>query len=186
MAMRPRKKREDEERPEEPVAGTETDTADQEDAAELRGRLDDALERWKRAQADFQNLKRRQQGDIDAAVRRTVQPLLEDLLRVADHFEMALSAPTTNDESRALADGVRLIRDQLDRALRQAGVEPLDASGALDPNLHEAVATVPDADAAPGTIVDVLQTGYLWNDVVLRHARVRVAVEPPSGDEAEG
>ncbi len=153
--------------------GAEAERGDQLD-------LQDALERWKRAQADYQNLKRRQQTDIDAAVRRTVQPLLEDLLRVADHFDMALTAPTTTDESKALADGVRLIRDQLERTLQQAGVQPLDASGALDPTLHEAVATVPDADAEPGTILDVIQRGYLWNDVVLRHARVRVAVAPPA------
>ncbi len=177
--MRAKKKRDQESEAEADrsvASGQEGAGAEQGDQLDLQ----DALERWKRAQADYQNLKRRQQTDIDAAVRRTVQPLLEDLLRVADHFDMALSAPTTTDESKALADGVRLIRDQLERTLQQAGVQPLDASGALDPTLHEAVATVPDADAEPGTILDVIQRGYLWNDVVLRHARVRVAVAPPA------
>ncbi|MEM7306166.1 MAG: nucleotide exchange factor GrpE [Planctomycetota bacterium] len=150
----------------------------------LRAERDDYHARWQRAAADYQNLRRRELTDSEDRVRRTMQPLLEKMLFVLDYLDMALACPTTNDESKNLAVGVRLTRDQFLQALEQEEVRPIPTAEAFDPALHEATATVERDDLAPGTIVDVVRTGYTWRGDVLRYAHVTVAAEPATGDEA--
>ena len=136
---------------------------------------DDYLDKWKRAQADFANLRRRTGADIEAAVRRSQQGLLEGMLLAIDHLELALAAPAKSPEAKALREGVELTRDQMLAALAREGVQAITIQQAFDPKLHEAVVTIEDADAEPGTIVSVVRPGYTWGDVVLRPAHVAVA-----------
>jgi molecular chaperone GrpE len=144
----------------------------------LRREVDELRARWQRAQADYQNLKRRTQSDLDGMLRRNMQPLLESLLLVIDHLDMALAAPVTSEDARGLAVGVRMTRDQLVRALEEEDVRSIREDGEFDPELHQAVASVPDADGTPGAIVDVVRRGYSWRGAVLRPARVRVTAAP--------
>ncbi|HVS08492.1 MAG TPA: nucleotide exchange factor GrpE, partial [Planctomycetota bacterium] len=142
---------------------------------------DESLARLQRAQADYANLRRRAQADLDSALQRSLRPLLESLLLVVDHLDMALAAPQESDESRNLARGVRLTRDQLLRALAQEGVQPIPQSGRFDPALHDAVATEGRDDLEPGTVVGTVRPGYTWRGQVLRHAHVKVARERNAG-----
>ena len=143
----------------------------------LERERDESLARLQRAQADYANLRRRAQVDLDSALQRSLRPLLENLLLVVDHLDLALAAPQGSEESRSLARGVRLTRDQLLRALAQEGVEPIAESGRFDPALHEAVATEERDDLEPGTVVETVRPGYTWRGQVLRHAHVKVARE---------
>jgi molecular chaperone GrpE len=143
----------------------------------LERERDESLARLQRAQADYANLRRRAQTDLDSALQRSLRPLLESLLLVVDHLDLALAAPQESDESRNLARGVRLTRDQLLRALAQEGVQPIPHSGRFDPALHEAVATEERDDLEPGTVVETVRPGYTWRGQVLRHAHVKVARE---------
>ena len=147
------------------------------DVDRLARERDEYLAQWQRAQADYQNLRRRHMAEIEANRRRSLQPLLESLLLVLDNLDMALSAERTSEESQNLARGIQLTRDQFVRALEQEGVRPVETEGSFDPSVHEAVASVP-ADQPPGTIVQVLRPGYTWGDTVLRPAQVHVAAEP--------
>lgn len=144
---------------------------------------DEYLEHWRRAQADYQNLRRRTFGEIEGAVRRETQPLLEDLLLVMDHLDLALASPCTGEESRNLARGIELIRDQLVRALERQEVRPVPEGGQLDPSVHDAVSRVVDPELEPGTIVQTVRRGYTWKDAVLRPAHVVVATAPDAGGE---
>lgn len=153
---------------------------------------DEYLELWKRAQADYKNLRRRAQAELEAGTRRAMQPLLDSLLLVLDHLDMALMAPTPNDETKNYAVGVEMTRNQLVTALRQEGVVEISTQGAFDPELHQAVSTVESPDVEPGAIVATIRKGYTWNDLVLRPAHVSVAAAPggradapPSSNEAE-
>jgi molecular chaperone GrpE len=148
------------------------------DASALAAERDDYLARWQRAAADYQNLKRRSAAEVEGAVRRSLEGLLSGLLLVVDHLELALSSKLESDDARALAEGVRLTRDQLLGTLRQEGVEPIAEGGAFDTGLHEAVAMVERDDLEPGQVVDTLRRGYTWRGQVLRAAQVRVSRSP--------
>ena len=152
---------------------------------QLLAERDEYLDRWKRAQADYKNLRRRTLADIESAVRHSMQSLLEQLLVVMDHLELALKTPVTQEESRTLARGVQMIQSQLAQVFEREGVQPIPETGQLDPRLHEAVATVQNASLKPGTIVDTVRRGYTWKDVVLRPAQVRAAAPETTPDEAE-
>jgi molecular chaperone GrpE len=129
-----------------------------------------------RSQADYQNLRRRLQSDIDTAVGRSKGPLLQDLLLVLDYLDMALAAPVTTAEGRNLHAGVEMTKGQLVRALEREGVKLIAETGTFDPALHDAVESVVTDEAVPNTILATLRKGYTQNGAVLRPAQVKVAV----------
>lgn len=147
------------------------------DAEKLR---DEYLASWQRSQADYQNLRRRLQGDIDAAVARSKTALLTDLMLVLDYLEMALATPVTTPEGKNLHAGVEATKTQLVRALEREGVTPVRESGPFDAAIHQAVERVETTELAPNEIESTLRRGYISNGTVLRPAQVRVAVAPAS------
>ena len=149
--------------------------------AELEARCADLETRWLRSQADYQNARRRAQQELDSALLRTLQPLLDELLLVADYLDMALSAPATTPESKALAAGVALTRSKLAQALELVDVRPVATSGPFDPAQHEAVESRPSTSPA-GTILATLRPGYTWQGRILRPARVAVAAASRADD----
>ena len=153
--------------------------------AELEARCAELEARWLRAQADNQNMRRRQQQELDSAVLRALQPLLDELLLVLDYLDLALASPATTGEARALAEGVSLTRAKLVQALELADVRPIAAAGPFDPARHEAVASRPAPKVAPGTIVATARPGYTWQGRILRPARVVIASAPEDGAGAE-
>ena len=151
--------------PEEQIAAL------QEECATLR-------EKSLRAQADYQNQKRRAFAERDMEVRRRLQPLLSELLLVLDFLDMALGSPANNEETKNLLMGVDMTRTRFLQALENAGVHPIPSEGMFDPELHEATETELAPDKEPGTILRTVRRGYEWNDTVLRHAQVVVAKDP--------
>jgi molecular chaperone GrpE len=160
--------------------------------AALRER-EEALAQWKRAAADYQNLRRRAQSDQDAALRRALEPLLAELLLALDGLDLALAAVSSpaargaeaaaREGGGALEAGVRLTREQIARALEAVDVRPIPAEPgqAFDPACHQAVAEVAPADTEarpPGTIHDAFRRGWSWRGAVLRPAQVRVVARP--------
>ncbi len=146
---------------------------------------DEYLELWKRAQADYKNLRRRGQADLEAGIRRNMQPLLDSLLLVLDHLDMALTAPTPTEETRNFAIGVQMTRDQLLSALLQEQVLEITTDGEFDPELHQAVEMVTDSDSEPGNIVETVRKGYSWRGVVLRFAQVKVAASDETAEDPQ-
>jgi molecular chaperone GrpE len=150
---------------------------------QLQRDRDEYYENWRRAQADFQNLRRRQSEVINASVLASKRELLGELLLVLDYLDMALLTPVETQEGKNLAMGVRMTRDQMMQFLSQREVEPIDTSGAFDPSLHEAVETVERDDVAPGTILETSRAGYTLGKDVLRYANVKVSAAPSAGGE---
>lgn len=148
----------------------------------LTAERDEYLSKYQRAHADCQNMRRRAGEDNEDRVKRRMQPLLEEMLLVLDNLEMALLSPTESQDAKNLFVGVKMTRDQLLTALGTEDVDRIVPEGALDPNLHQAIAVVEDTDAEAGHIIDCTRHGYTWRDVVLRTAQVRVA---PGLAEAE-
>jgi molecular chaperone GrpE len=153
-------------------------------SAELEARCADLEARWLRAQADYQNLRRRAQQELDSSLFRVLQPLLDELLLVADYLDMALAAPATGAEAKALAAGVELTRSKLAQALEQVDVRAIPTSGSFDPALHEAAESRVVREKAPGTVLATTRPGYTWQGRILRPARVVVAAAPEGAGAA--
>jgi molecular chaperone GrpE len=138
-----------------------------------------------RMQADYQNLRRRIALDTDAAVARSKQSLLSELLLVLDYLEMALVAPCTSAEGKNLHAGVELTRAQLWKVLEREGVALVPETGRFDAAVHQAVERVETAGEPEGTILATLRRGYTLGGQILRPAHVRVAAPASSGAPAE-
>jgi molecular chaperone GrpE len=142
---------------------------------------DEYYENWRRSQADFKNLRRRQSEVIAASTMATKRELLGELLLILDYLDMALLTPVETHEGKNLAMGVKMTRDQMMQFLSQREVEPIDTGGSFNPELHEAVETIETTDAGPGTILETTRAGYTLGKDVLRYANVKVAAAPGSG-----
>ena len=166
----------------EPVE-TAGNGAEATELAEVSAQRDEYLASWQRSQADYQNLRRRVQSDIDSATARAKLPLLQDLLLVVDYLDMALMAPCTSAEGKNLQAGVEMTKGQLVRALEREGVRGVPDTGAFDAAVHQAVERVETDDMPPNTIVSTMRKGYTQNGAVLRPAQVRVSAEITPGGE---
>lgn len=142
---------------------------------EETGRLREAL---LRKSADFENLKRRTEKDKAEYYKFALADTFHDLLGVLDNFERAL-AHRGDASSEDFQAGIDMIARQLGESLRRYGLVEVPALGLpFDPNVHEAVVREETADAAPGTVLEVFQKGYMLNERLLRPARVKVAGAP--------
>jgi molecular chaperone GrpE len=142
----------------------------------LKAERDSLLDRLARAQAEFENARRRaskeQQDFRDYATVDTVKSLLP----VMDSFERALQVKSEPGDFRG---GVELIYKQLQDALTKLGVRAIPAKGeAFDPHVHEAIEMVETSDAADHEVLEELQRGYKLKDRLLRPAMVKVAKNP--------
>lgn len=137
-----------------------------------------------RALAEAQNTRRRLERERDEAIKYASIPLLRDLVPAADNLARALAALPPellegNEAARSLQEGVAMTERTLLAALQKHGVQKIEPLGQpLDPNLHEAMFEVPTGEAAPGTVVQVLEAGWKQNDRLIRPARVGVAKAP--------
>ena len=140
----------------------------------LRAELEQERDRYLRTRADFENYRRRVERDRDVAARQAKQDLLLALVDLADGFDRALVHIDESPDS--VVAGLYGMQRRLRSLLEAEGVKSFESVGQpFDPTRHEALATVRDFDGAPGTVVDEAGRGYLWNDELLRPARVRVA-----------
>ena len=146
----------------------------------LRAAADDAeskrieyLGDLKRVAADFDNYRKRVARDQDALVARAHERLVKELLPVLDDLERALLAAAEHQEAK-LEEGVRLVHRQLEETLSREGLVEIETDGRFDPHVHEALLAQP-SDADEGSVIEVLQKGYMLGDRVLRPARVVVA-----------
>jgi molecular chaperone GrpE len=162
-----------------------TETQEEGDAlALLRAEKDEAIDRWKRTAADFENYKRRAAREREEYVVLANERLIGELLPVLDDLERALDAAAEHEEAQ-LEEGVRLVHRSLAALLERHGVRPIATDGQFDPHVHEALLSQP-SEADEGSVIDVIQKGYRLGDRVVRPARVVVAAAPPAQEPHEG
>lgn len=163
----------------DPDAVPPAETPARDESSALRAERDRLQSQLLRAQADYQNLKRRTASDADEKVKRALSGLFEQVFLALDNLELALASAEGKADS-PFALGIRLTHEKLLRGLELAGVQPLTASEKLDPTKQEAVATEPRDDVEPGTVLGVLRTGYAYQGQVVRPTQVRVATRGPN------
>ena len=136
--------------------------------------LEEANDRYKRLQADFDNFRRRTRQEKEELSNIVAQNVILELLPVIDNFERALGSVATQDADKMLS-GVEMIYRQLAQVLEKSGLTTVEAVGKVfDPQQHEAVMRVEDAEQPDGTIVEELQKGYAVRGKVIRPSMVKV------------
>jgi molecular chaperone GrpE len=162
--------------PDEPQATDELELLRSE-LATLRQESEAHRNDYLRAVAEMDNTRKRAQRDIEAAHRFGIERFAMDLLEVRDSLELGIAAGASR-EGDPLLEGMQATLRQLDRAFEKAGITVVDPAGeAFDPEFHEAMTTREAPEAAPGSVLDVFQKGYLLNGRLLRPARVVIARE---------
>ena len=160
--------------------------------AELEAKNKDSYDRYVRAVAELDNVRKRGRKDMDEARVDARSRVLREMLPVVDNLERALAhAESTGNSGQdgGLVEGIRLVLRQFAQAFERCGVTPVAAEPGVpfDPTEHEAVSQAETADAPPGSVATVLQTGYRIGDRLLRPALVVVAKAPaaqPDGSAA--
>jgi molecular chaperone GrpE len=142
----------------------------------------EAHDKMLRTLAEMENLRKRTAKEVADARIYGITGFARDVLDIADNLQRALDAvPVETRESadpilKALIEGVELTERSLLNALEKNGVKKFDPSGEkFDPNFQQAMYEVPDASVPPGTVVQVVQAGYMIGDRVLRPALVAVS-----------
>lgn len=152
-----------------------------ETVAELREERDELRESLLRKAAEFDNYRRRTDREYALRVANANAQLISNLLPILDDLERSLDAARTDglepeEALVGLRDGVQLILGNLERVLRDQGLEPIVAVGEqFDPEKHDALMQVESDKYPSGTVVDEHVRGYKMNDRVLRHAQVLVS-----------
>ena len=131
--------------------------------------------------ADFDNYKKRAARDREDVYRYAESDILKDILPVVDNLALALEH--AKDKENEFVKGVQLVYDGLLKALADHGAKPMEdlVGKELDPNFHEAIATLPDAQIEEGKISNVAKTGWTLNDKLLRAAQVVVSAGKANG-----
>ena len=149
---------------------------------ELEAKLAEAQQATLYAQADIQNVRRRAEKDVADARAYAATNFARDVLSVNDNLERALAAIPAelrgDDKFKGLVTGLEATGRELTNVLQRHGLTRIEAMGEpLDPNRHQAMMEMP-SDAAPGTIVQEMQSGWMIKDRLLRPALVAVAKTP--------
>ena len=162
----------------EPGAGSTAPGTLEAELAEARAKADENWNSYLRAVAEADNVRKRAQRDVEAAGRYAIERFAAELLDVRDSLELGVAAGPAADSARLL-EGMEATLRLLNRAFEKSGLGVVDPVGQpFNPEFHEAMATQPSAEQAPGTVLAVVQKGYLLNGRLLRPARVLVAREP--------
>jgi molecular chaperone GrpE len=142
----------------------------------LRADLEDASDRVLRAQAEFDNYRKRVRREMEDERRYASLGLLGDLLPVLDNIHRAIAAAEKSAADSVLLNGVKMVAQGLVAALARHDCRPIEALGQpFDPAFHQAISQQPTDEYPPDTVVLVAQEGYTLHDRVVRPAQVIVS-----------
>ena len=164
----------------EAACGTADAPPEAEDALDetehLRAEVETLKNEILRARADTENFRKRAARDVEAAHKYGLERLIGELLPVKDSVDMGLSAAHSATDVESLTEGMELTVKMFNDFLDKLGVTEIDPHGApFDPDFHQAMTVEESAEAEPGTVLRVMQKGFLLNDRLVRPALVIVA-----------
>ena len=143
------------------------------EAAEKIATLED---KYLRQAAEFDNYRKRTMKEKAELIKNGGERAIESILPVLDDFERAIATMEKSENAAELRTGVELIYNKFVGILKQNGLQKIETEGKdFDTDFHEAIAMVPTPDESlKGKVLDCIQTGYILNDKVIRHAKVAV------------
>lgn len=146
------------------------------DLDEARRQAEDHLNGWKRAKADYLNLKKEVERERVDLIRFANAELLLELLPIVDTLDHAIAKVPRELAQSDWTKGVMTIHRELERVLSRLGLQKVSTDGSFDPEVHDAVGKAPTLPGqTSGTILEVVEPGYSWHGRLLRPARVKVA-----------
>jgi len=132
-------------------------------------------DRLLRKVAEFDNYKRRTENEFSNLFKYAAENFIKKILPVVDDFERSLAHANDAENSDSLASGIKLIYDKLVKILDEQGVKKIESVGKpFDVHFHEALLQRKDETQPPHSVLDEVETGYLYQDKVIRHAKVIV------------
>jgi molecular chaperone GrpE len=162
------------------------------DPAALAAEAAEFKDKFLRTLAEMDNMRKRTEREVADARLYGITQFARDIVTVADNMDRALQALDAEIREKAdagvkaLLDGVELTERELLKALEKHGVQKIEPQGQkFDPHRHQAMYEVPDDSVPAGTVVEVVQPGYLIGERVLRPALVAVSKGGPKTSPAE-
>lgn len=144
--------------------------------AELARQAEDYQQRFLRAQADFDNFRRRTMKEKEELGQYASMKLVGQLLPVVDNFGRAIEAAKAGGDVESFSKGVDMIFRQLEQVLEQEGLKAMEAVGQpFNPEFHQAIMQVESEEHEEGIVIEEVQKGYMLKDKVLRPAMVKVS-----------
>lgn len=149
---------------------------------ELKKKVEDNMNGWKRALADYENYKKRSEEDKKELVQYACENLILEILPVLDNFQSAYKSLPKNLEGNSWAEGIRYIKDQLENVLKNNGIEVIKSVGEkFDPEIHEAIEKVKSKGSTNAIgdkkdmVVEEVVKGYRMKGKVIRAAKVKIS-----------
>ena len=162
--------------PEVPDLGNAAQAPADNNVASLRAEVAAAKNRELRALAELDNYRKRASRDAQEQLRYAQLPLMRDVLPVLDNVRRAIEAAEKTHDTAALLEGIKLVAQQLEDALRRHHCVPIPALHTpFDPNVHEAILQQPSAEVPANTVLQEVRSGYLLFDRVVRPSQVIVS-----------
>lgn len=151
---------------------------------ELESTINQWQDKYLRKVAEFENYKRRSENDQLNLIKYAAESFIIKLLDVIDDFERSLSHIKDAKDASTIEEGIRLVYNKLMKSLEEQGIKKIDAVGQpFDVHLHEAVMQMQNDSVPAHTVLEEVQTGYIYKDRVIRHSKVIVSDESNSGDK---
>jgi len=152
--------------------------------AEEKKRSEEYLTRMKYMQADFENLKKRMDRQMEEVKKYSNERIIIELLEIVDELETAIKASHNSDSKETVIQGVEMTLKKLRKILEKEGISPIECVGKpFDPSKHNAVARIEKKDADECTVVEEVRKGYAMRENVIRPSIVKVMVKPSKSQE---
>jgi molecular chaperone GrpE len=144
-------------------------------------RSEEYLSRFRYLQADFENLRKRCDRQIQQVTAYSNERIILQLLDVVDELEMAVNTAQTSDSAQTLIEGVQMTLKRLRKVLEQEGVTPIESKDKLfDPSKHNAIAAEERDDVESCFVIEEVRKGYMLKEKVIRPSIVKVAIKKSS------
>lgn len=151
--------------------------------AELEAQVKDWQDKLLRKAAEFENYKRRTENDQFNLINYAAESFIIKLLPIVDDFERSMEHIDDIENNKSVKDGIKLVYDKLIRVLNEQGIRKMQTKGEpFNVEYHDALMQKKDDSVPSHTVLEEVETGYLYKDKVIRHAKVIVSEESSSDD----
>jgi molecular chaperone GrpE len=155
--------------------------------AELEGQVKELNDKFLRKAAEFENYKRRTENDQFNLLNYAAESFIVKLLPVVDDFERSMEHIDDIENNNAIKDGIKLVYEKLLKLLNEQGVKKMQTKGEpFNVDYHDALMQRKDDSVPPHTVLEEVESGYLYRDKVIRHAKVIVSEESPGDNQISG
>jgi molecular chaperone GrpE len=148
----------------------------EEKISELEGQVKELEDKYLRKVAEFENYKRRVENDQFNLITYGAESFIVKLLPVIDDFERSFQHINSTENSEAIKEGVKLVYEKLTKLLDEQGVKKMESVGKpFNVDFHDALMQRKDESVEPHTVLEEIESGYIYRDKVIRHAKVIVS-----------